>query len=413
MSERIATALAPGVLGEWSGNGERPGGHTIPPPRADEKMFCGVVGTVARLAAKGGEVSPVAPLMAGLSWVSAQAGGDPYIQIGNVRHPVAINVLHVGRAMWAANTESVALLLTTESEIRDGGNCGSDALLGQRRRGGLSRPEDIVLLVHDGYQDIPPVDDKRLWLCELPLAPRLRRMKRGGDAVSEALIDFFDGGSIRMMTRTGSLSATSPHIAVHATITPAEFQSMLDQSVIHQGHGLASRFLIFWAERIDTVPVPVPTNAKTIKAMANALHTVVKFARGEYPRTRDNRAVQLSPEARELYETFYPSLRGLDSWGGIGTGLLQRLAPITMRIAAVYALADLSLVRPCDPAQTHGSSSCLRGISPGLGAVRARWGSRSAAASRRSRPASGEDPGDPGPCRGLGRSRGDRWPSLP
>ena len=344
MTERIATALAPGVHGESSGNGEPPCGHAIPPPRADEKMFRGLVGSVAQMGAEGSEVSPVAPGMACLSWLSAQIGRDAYIQIGNVRHPIAINVLHVGRSMRAAKSESIALLLRTESAIRDGLDCGSEALLGQGRRGGLSALQDIALLVHDGYQDIPPIDDKRLWLYELPFAPLLRRMKRGGDAVSEALSDFFDGGSIRLVTKTGSLSATSPHIAVHSTITPAECRSMLDQSVIHHGHGLASRFLIFWAERIHTVPVPAPTDAKRVAALAKALHAVVTFARGEYPKTRFRRPVQLSSEARELYEAFYLSLRGRDSGGEIGTGLLNWLAPITMRIASVYALADLSLV---------------------------------------------------------------------
>jgi len=298
------------------------------------------------MGAEGSEVSPVAPGMACLSWLSAQIGRDAYIQIGNVRHPIAINVLHVGRSMRAAKSESIALLLRTESAIRDGLDCGSDALLGQRRRGGLSSSQDIALFVHDGYrvgnEHVPPIDDKRLWLYELPFSALLKRMKLGGDALSETLCDVFDGRSIRLVTKTLRLLATSPHIAVHATITPAEFRSTLEQNVFH--HGLASRFLIFWAERIHTVPVPSPTDAKRVASLAKALRAVVTFARGDYPKTRYSRLMELSSEARELYEAFYPSLRGGDSWGEIGTGLLDWLAPITMRIAAVYALADLSLV---------------------------------------------------------------------
>ena len=114
MIERIATALAHGVLGESSGNGERPDGHAIPPPRADEKMFRGVVVWVAQHAAEGSEVSPVAPGMGCLSWLSAQIGRDAYIQIGNVRHPIAINVLHVGRPMLGAKSESIALSLSVK-----------------------------------------------------------------------------------------------------------------------------------------------------------------------------------------------------------------------------------------------------------------------------------------------------------
>jgi len=342
MRGRIATSIASGVQDKSSGEFEPPDVHTTPAPRANKKMFYGVFGLFAQEGAKGSEVSPVALAMLSLSWLSAQIGRDVYMQIGNVWHPLVINSLHVGRSMLAARSESVALLLRTECAMRDGLGSGSDALLGQCRRGGVSALQDIALLVHDGYNATPPIDDKRLWLYELPFASLLRRMKRGGDAVSEALNDFFDGGSIRMVTKTGSLSATSPHIAVHATITPAELRSGLDGNVF-QG-GLASRFLISWAERIHNVPLPAPTDTATVNAVAKAMRRILEYARGDYPQKRYSRAMGMSPEARDLYETAYPELRDRDPGGEIVTALLERRATITMRLAGLFALSDSSLM---------------------------------------------------------------------
>jgi len=342
MNERNATLIAPGVQSESTGKGEAPDAHTIRLPQANDKMFYGVFGLFAQEGAKGSEVPPVALAMACMSWLSAQMGRDVYLPIGDVCHPIVINTLHVGRPMLAAKSESVALLLRVESAIRDGFDRGSDSLLGQCRRGGISSLQEIALLVHDGYrvgkEDIPPIDDKRLWLYELPFAPLLRRMKRGGDAVSEALSDFFDDGSIRLVTKTWSLSATSPHIAVHATITPDELRSGLDGNVIHGG--LGSRFLVSFAERTHNVPLPAPTDMTTVNAVAKAMQRILEYARGDYPQKQYSRAMAMSPEARDLYETAYLELRDRDPGGEIVTALLERRATITMRLAALFALSD-------------------------------------------------------------------------
>lgn len=342
MMSRIATSIGSGVKDKWGLQLEPSDVHTTPAPRANKKMFYGVFALFAQEGAKGSEVSPVALGLALVSWLSAQIGRDVYIQIGDVRHPIVINALHVGRPMLAASSESVALLGRMEWTIRHGLGRGSDALLGQRRRGLVSALQDMVLLVHDGYQDTPPIDDKRLWLYELPFASLLRRMKRGGDSVSEALSHFFDDGSCRQVTKTGSLSATSPHIAAHATITPAELRSGLDGKVV-QG-GLANRFLIAWAERIHNVPFPVPTDMATVNAVAKVMQRILEYARGDYPRKRYSRVIEMSLEARDLYEAAYRELRDRDPGGEIVNALLDRRATITMRLAGLFALSDSSLI---------------------------------------------------------------------
>ena len=318
--------------------------YTTPPPRASEKMFYGLVGDVADAGSAGREVSPVSVGLAFITWLSAHLGRDLYVMIGDVRHPVVINGLHTGRTMVAAKSESTALVRRIEYAIRGGSMFDVTPLLGQCHTGGLSTSEGLALLVHDGYrdgkEDIPPIDDKRLWVYEPEFGGLLEKMKREGNALSATLRDVYDGGSIRPATKTSRLWSTSPHIVVHATITPTELRFKLDENAVH--NGLANRFLCIWAERTCFVPLPEPTDKVVVEALAKGVKAVLEFALGNYPEERYRRVVSLSPEAREMYAAAYPDLRARDSMGETVTALLERRAPITMRLAALFAITDLT-----------------------------------------------------------------------
>ena len=318
--------------------------YTTPPPQATDAMFFGLIGDIAHAGSEGREVSGVSVGLAAISWLAAQIGRDVFVPIGDVRHPVVINTLHSGRTMVAAKSESAALIRRIEYSIRGGSMFDVCPVLGQSHTGGLSTSEGLALLVHDGYrdgkEDIPPIDDKRLWVYEPEFGGLLEKMRREGNAISATLRDVYDGGSIRPATKTSRLWATSPHITVHATITPTELRLKLDENAIH--NGLANRFLIAWAERTCFVPLPAPTDKVMVEALAKSVQQVLTFALGEYPSEKYRRTITLSPEARELYAAAYPDLRARDPMGESVTALLERRAPITMRLAALFALTDLS-----------------------------------------------------------------------
>lgn len=333
--------------GAWRQESDDPGSdedYTTPPPEPRETMFYGLVGDFADAGSAGREVSPVSVGLAFITWLSAHVGRDTFVPIGDVRHPIVINGLHTGRTMVAAKSESTALVRRVEYSIRGGSMFDVTPLLGQCHTGGLSTSEGLALLVHDEYRDgkeeIPGIDDKRLWVYEPEFGGLLEKMKREGNALSATLRDVYDGGSIRPATKTSRLWATSPHIAIHATITPTELRLKMDENSIH--NGLANRFLVAWAERTCFVPLPAPTHTFMVEALAKGVRSVLTFALGSYPEERYKRTIELSPEAREMYAAAYPGLRARDPGGETVTALLERRAPITMRLAALFALTDLT-----------------------------------------------------------------------
>jgi putative DNA primase/helicase len=215
-----------------------------PPPRPTEAMFYGLTGEVARTAA-GREVNPVSVAAAFLSWLSAQVGRDVYLQVGDVRHPVPLFTLHVGRTAIAAKGESTGLPLRIDEAIRQSplARLGPEQhLLGQTHAGGLSSREGLTLFVHDGYKsgrdDIPSIEDKRLWVFEPEFQNVIAQGKREGNTLSAALRDVWDGGSIKPATKGGRIWITN---------------------------GFGNRFLLIWAERTCLVPLPRATERADLR----------------------------------------------------------------------------------------------------------------------------------------------------
>ncbi len=201
-----------------------------PPPRPTEAMFYGLVGDVAAAAAQEREVNRVSVAAAFMSWLSAQIGRDTYIQVGDVRHALQLFTLHTGRTAIAAKGESVSLVKRVDAEIRQSpiSNVGEVGLLGKTHDGGLSSREGLTLFVHDGLKigkdDIPAIEDKRLWIFEPEFQNVIAQGKREGNTLSAALRDVWDGGSIKPATKGGRIWATEPHIALHGCITPFELR---------------------------------------------------------------------------------------------------------------------------------------------------------------------------------------------
>ena len=253
-----------------------------PPPRPDEAMLYGIIGDIARAGSDGREVNPVSIAAACISWLAARVGPYHYLRIGDARHPVIINTLHVGRSAIAGKGESTALLRRIEHHIRGGSLFNECQLLGQSDSG-LSTSEGLALLVHDGYregkEEVPPIDDKRLHLVEEEFGGVLEKMKREGNALSASLRELFDGGSIRPKIKTSRLFATHPHVTIHGCITPFELREKLDGNSIH--NGLANRFMIFWAERTCLVAIPPETDKAVVEELASRLGRVIDFAMGK------------------------------------------------------------------------------------------------------------------------------------
>jgi len=333
--------------------------YTIAPPKADPAMFHGLVGDVADAATTGREPNRASVALAFLTWLSAAAGRHHFISVGDQTHPLLINGLHVGRSMVAAKGESWALvkrLRQSVGEMMDGdmitphddeGAVTTPELFaGRMHTGGLSTGEGLAAQVHDGFTigkiEHAPIDDKRLLIVEAEFAKLLEQGKREGNTLSPIIRDVFDGGSIQPATKSASIWATEPHVVIHGAITPHELRARMDVTAAF--NGLMNRFLVIFAERTCLVPFPEPTPDEVVQRLAVQTRDVIKFARGDYPRTKYAAPITLSDEAREMYRQAYPDLRRRDGSTPIITSLLERRAPITMRLAGLFAMTDQTTV---------------------------------------------------------------------
>jgi hypothetical protein len=108
-------------------------------------------------------------------------------------------------------------------------------------------------------------------------------------------------------------------------------------------NGFANRFLIFWAERERTEPFPKPTHPSLVESFALRTMEVIRFAMGDYPSVANTRALELSTDARTEYARLYCGELSAVADGEKVTALLERRAPMLIRMALLFALTDLTL----------------------------------------------------------------------
>jgi hypothetical protein len=318
-------------------------------PKPDTTMLYGLIGDVARAAAQTTEANRYAVAAAHIALLSAGVGRNVYLPVGNVKHHARVFMLHVGRSGRGRKGEAVSLTKRIRWKIEehhseDTGNL-ADPLCGQMHDGGLSTREGLALLIHDGYrvgkEDVLPIEDKRLWVIESEFANVLHQAKRDGNTLSSALRDSWDGVSIRPATKTSRLWASNPHISLTGNITPSELLGLMESREL--SNGFANRFLIFWAERERIEPFPKPTSRTVVTDLAERTKAVIRFATEGYPENKDSRPMELSADARTEYARLYRGELSRLADGEKVAALIERRAPMLLRLAMIFALTDKTL----------------------------------------------------------------------
>lgn len=315
----------------------------LPPikgPVATEAMYYGLVGKVMHAACNGTEVNPAAAGLAFMTFASAALGRERYVSISDTDHHSRIYSVHVGRSSRAGKGMALALTKRIRVEAEhQGETLESDTVCGNFHNGGLSSREGLGWLIRDpsdekdkdGNSLDPGVEDKRLFVLEEELANVLKQAARDGNTLSTAIRTAWDGDDIAPATKTNRTRATSPHISIHACITPYELQKSLDQNNLT--NGFANRFLFASAERIGFIPNPLKTPDAIVESLARELLAAIIASRtpGE---------VTATDEARRLYNAFYiKSRRGRGLTEQL-RGLLERHTPYAWRLALTFALLD-------------------------------------------------------------------------
>ena len=309
-------------------------------PRPDPACLYGLVGDVARAGGDTTEANPYAIAANLIAFMGCAVGRGPYMPIGNTWHHARMFMLHIGRSGRGRKGDAVALIGRIERALK----ALSQDATPHVHRGGLSSREGLVFLIHDGYiegkTEVEPILDKRLLVIESEFANILHQGKREGNTLSAALRDCWDGVSMKPATKSSRLWATDPHIAMVGAVTPSELLGLMASRELT--NGFANRFLMFWAERTKMLAFPRATPQQDVDALAARVLAVLQFCQAERWADKDKMRVELSPDARKRYEVLYHSELNDNSAGERITALIERRAPMLLRLAMLFALCDLT-----------------------------------------------------------------------
>ena len=154
--------------------------EVIPPPTATSDMFYGLAGEVARIASDETEINPVSAMLCFLSFLGANVGRDTFLLINNTYHHPRLFTLHIGRSSRGGKGDSQQLTHRIRKRIE----VIQPKLLSHSHTGGLASGEGLAALIHDGYGETSPINDKRLWVVEGELANVLKKMAREGNVLN-------------------------------------------------------------------------------------------------------------------------------------------------------------------------------------------------------------------------------------
>jgi putative DNA primase/helicase len=217
-----------------------------------------------------------------------------------------------------------------------------EGLAPQIHRGGLSSREGLAALIHDGYRlgpdQISPVDDKRLWVVESEFANVLQQSRRGGNTLSAALRDCWDGVDLKPATKTNRVHATAPHVCLSGGISPAELLSLVRYGDLF--NGLINRFLLIWGERPEIQPFPRRTDQARVDELAAKVGELLIYVRSGPALQGVQRPLVLTEAARRRYSELYRNELNQNVGCGLVDNLLERRAPMVLRVAMLLALTD-------------------------------------------------------------------------
>ena len=89
------------------------------------------------------------------------------------------------------------------------------------------------------------------------------------------------------------------------------------------------------------MPFPQATPQNDVDGFADRVIDVLRFAGADRPVDCDKQQIRLSAGAKGLYASLYRSELNASDGGALTTSLLERRAPMLLRLAMLFALCDL------------------------------------------------------------------------
>jgi hypothetical protein len=296
----------------------------VPLPVCDPGMFRGVLGEIVDTADPGTEADKVGVYGSLLTEVSALIGGMPYVQIGNVRHPLLVWTLLIGRTSTGRKGEATG---TATRVVR-----GAKDEVHDITEGGLSSGEGLIERIRDpeDEEDQGGTMDKRLLVVETEMATVMAACSREGTKLPGILRQAWDGDRLTILNRK-RIVATSSHVAIIGHITPREFRARLKES--DMAGGTWNRYLPLYVERRKLLPLPVGLDDAELAGLSKELGEAIDLARRRNSIALDDGAKDLWRS--QLYREFTEFAEDTAA-----ADFVQRAAPYCRRIAALYAALD-------------------------------------------------------------------------
>jgi hypothetical protein len=312
----------------------------IAPP--GDAAFAGFPGLLASAIAPFTEADQAALLSQFLVAFGNAIGRRPHTMAGAERHGLNLNIVIVGRSAKARKGSSLAPILAL-LELAD------PTWAEQRVKSGLSSGEGLVFQVRDAAGDEDEgVNDKRLLIIEAEFARVLRVMSREGNVLSTTIRDAWDGRPLGSLTKATPTRASRHHVSLIAHVTEEELRREL--TATDAASGFANRFLFFGARRAKMLPNPPAFRGPHVESMATAIRH-----RLEWASTVD--LIERSAEGEERWEELYCTELAAE-WRGLVGALTARSEAQTLRLSALYALADGSAV--IEPEHIDGALALWR-----------------------------------------------------
>lgn len=179
----------------------------------------------------------------------------------------------------------------------------------------------------------PGITDKRLLVLESEFANVLAVMRRDGNTLSAILRQAWDTGDLRSMVKNSPARSTGAHVSIIAHITKDELLRLMETT--EAANGFANRFLWVCSRRSKFLPDGGSLRDGELVSVSDRLSRAVQFGRTTGQIHRDD-------DARTLWHKVYPAL-SIGAPGLLGA-VTSRAEAITMRLACLYALGDMSYV---------------------------------------------------------------------
>lgn len=301
-----------------------------PVPSADPVIFTGILGEITAAAVPSTEADPVGIFASLLAGTGAFIGPDPHVQVGNIRHPLLIWPLLMGRTGSGRKGEATT---TSEIFLRMAKPSSYDEIAVS----GLSSGEGLIERIKDGEHGH---DDKRLLVTETEFTSVMARSRREGSTLAAVQRQAWDGRALSVLNRH-QLKASRSHIAIIGHITPREFRMRLAESDL--AGGTYNRYLPLFVERTRLLAIPPGIGEEIRWKLGNQLSSAIDQAEGVA-------RIQLDSGAARLWEDeVYPELTGADDEDHAEAEFTRRAAPYCLRIAGLLAaLEGRQLIRVCD-----------------------------------------------------------------